>query len=185
MVIPSASQPLLYLSDSRPSATAVSVTGTVADVVVATIVPVRITWVAQTRTPPRTPTPPPWKAEVANKDDVVEVIEMVEAIKSVKSIVSNEPTIIETVETTEPINSVEVSIAKTIHHRTAVHWHPSHRMWRETAAHSHASHRATVTSHLRRRSRGCENTCCYATKVNDSFQVHDFVPFQKIEPAGI
>src|SRR6266436_1262494 len=67
-------------------------------------------------------------------------------------------------------------------HETAAHSHPSHRMWHGTAAHSHPSHRTTVHSHLRRRSRACENACCYATKENDFFRVHNFVPFLKIEP---
>src|SRR5438477_10922014 len=63
-------------------------------------------------------------------------------------------------------------------HETAAHFHPGHRLWRETAAHSHPGHRTwhetaarshpghrtTVPSHLRRRSRCCENACCYATK---------------------
>jgi hypothetical protein len=107
-----------------------------------------------------------------------------------KSIKPSEAAVIETVKTTEPIISIEVSVAKAseargwIHHGTAVHWHPSHRMWRETAAHSHPSHRTTVPSHLRRRSRGCENTYGYATKENDFFRVHNFVPFKKLNPSG-
>src|SRR6266480_4164175 len=58
-------------------------------------------------------------------------------------------------------------------------------MWHETAAHSHPWHRTTVPSHLRRRSRCCENACYYATKKNDFFRVHNFVPFLKIEPVRI
>jgi hypothetical protein len=62
------------------------------------------------------------------------VVKVVEAVESIKSIIPNEAAIIETVETTEPIISIEVSVAKAseargrIHHGTAVHWHPSHRM---------------------------------------------------------
>src|SRR6266705_3237947 len=58
-------------------------------------------------------------------------------------------------------------------------------MWHETAAHSHPCHRTTVPSHLRRRGRCCENARCYATKENDLFRVHNFVPFLKIEPVRI
>jgi hypothetical protein len=61
-------------------------------------------------------------------------------------------------------------------------------MWHETAAHSHSttahSHPTVSSSHLRRRSRACENTCCYATKENDFFRVHNFVPFKKLNPSG-
>jgi hypothetical protein len=118
---------------------------------------------------------------------VVEVVEMME------SMIPNEAAIIESVETPEPIISIEVSVAKAseargrIHHGTAVHWHPSHRMWHETAAahshpghgtaaHSHPSHGTTMSSH-RRRSRACENACCYATNENEFFRLHNFVPF--------
>jgi hypothetical protein len=116
---------------------------------------------------------------------------VVEAVEMMESMIPHEAAIIETVETTKPIISIEISVAKAseargrIHHGTAMHWHASHRMWRETAAHSHPSHRTTVPSHLRRRSRSCENACCYATKENDFFRVHNFVPFPKIEPVGV
>src|SRR5215471_16783603 len=45
--------------------------------------------------PPGTPapTPPPWKAEVADKDDVVEAVEVIEAVEPVEvveSIIPNE-----------------------------------------------------------------------------------------------
>jgi hypothetical protein len=62
--------------------------------------------------PPGTPapTPPPWKAEVADKDElIIIIIETTEAMKSIKP---REAAVIETVETTEPIISIEVSVAK-------------------------------------------------------------------------
>src|SRR5206468_9777539 len=103
MVIARASEPALQFSHSRPTAIAVSITGTVA-----AVVPV---WGAPAPTRPRTPapTPPPWKAEVADKDDVVKVVEAVEMIESM---IPNEAAIIESVETPEPIISIEVSVAK-------------------------------------------------------------------------
>jgi hypothetical protein len=116
---------------------------------------------------------------------------MVEAVEMIESMIPIEAAIIESVEPPEPIISIEVSVAKAsearwrIHHGTAVHWHPSHRMRHETAAHSHPPHRTTVSSHLRRRTRCCQNACCYATKENDFFRVHNFVPFLKIEPVRI
>src|SRR5207253_8017949 len=90
---------------SDPTAIAVSITETVAAVVVTAVIAVRI---ARAPTPRRTPapTPPPWKAEVADKDDVVKVVEMME------SMIPNEAAIIESVETPEPIISIEVSVAK-------------------------------------------------------------------------
>jgi hypothetical protein len=90
MVIARASQPALQFSHSRPTAIAVSITGTVA-----AVIPV---WVAPA------PTPPPWKAEVADKDDIVKVVEMMESMIPIE--------VIESVETTEPIISIEVSVAK-------------------------------------------------------------------------
>ena len=61
--------------------------------------------------PPRTPapTPPPWKAEVADEDDVVEMVEVVE---SVESMIPNEAAISETVETAKPIISIKALVAK-------------------------------------------------------------------------
>jgi len=47
-----------------------------------------------------------------------------------------------------------------------------------------SAHGTTMSSH-RRRSRGCENACCYATRENEFFRVHNFVPFLKIEPVRI
>jgi len=63
--------------------------------------------------PPGTPapTPPPWKAEVADKDEVIEVVESIESIKP------SEAAVIETVEATKPIISIEVSVAKASHAR--------------------------------------------------------------------
>jgi len=81
-------------------------------------------------------------------------------------------------EATKPIISIKVSIVETVKASRAqgwiaVHWHPSHstwhrsavhrhsgnRTWRQSAAHSHPGHRITLSSHLRRRNRGCENAC--------------------------
>jgi hypothetical protein len=59
---------------------------------------------------------------------------VVESVESMKSIKPSEAAVIETVESTKPIISIEASVAKAseargrIHHRTAMHWHPSHRM---------------------------------------------------------
>src|SRR6266550_2569168 len=103
MLIAGASEPALQFSDSGPTAIAVSITGTVAAVVVTAVIAVRV---ARAPTPTRPRTPPPWKAEVADKDDVVEVVEMME------SMIPNEAAIIESVETPEPIISIEVSVAK-------------------------------------------------------------------------
>jgi hypothetical protein len=61
-------------------------------------------------------------------------MESVEAVESMKSIKPSEAAVIETVESTKPIISIEVSVAKAseargrMHHGSAVHWHPSHRM---------------------------------------------------------
>jgi hypothetical protein len=58
---------------------------------------------------------------------------MVEVVEMMKPMVASETAIIETVEPTEPIHSIEVSVTKVlearrrIHHRTALHWHSSHR----------------------------------------------------------
>src|SRR5262249_49260835 len=65
-------------------------------------------WVAPVPVPPRTPapTPPPWKAEAADKDDFVEIVEamksiipdevvVVEAVEAMKSIIPNEVTVVE------------------------------------------------------------------------------------------
>jgi len=63
-----------------------------------------------------------------------------------------------------------------------VHRHSGNRRWRESAAHSDPGHRTTVPSHLRPRSRGCENTCYHATKENEFSPVHSVIGFQRLKP---
>ena len=108
MVITGASKPALKFSHSRPTVIAVSITAPVAAVVSVLGAP------APAAAPPGTPapTPPPWKAEVADKDDVVEAIKTVEAVEMIESMIPNEAAIIESVETPEPTISIEVSVAK-------------------------------------------------------------------------
>jgi hypothetical protein len=58
-------------------------------------------------------------------------------------------------------------------------------MWHETAAHSHSAHRTTVSSHLRRGRRRCENARRYAAEKNDFFRVHNFVPSERLNSPEI
>ena len=63
-----------------------------------------------------------------------------------------------------------------------MHWHSGNRTWRQCAAHSDPGHRITAPPHLRRRTRGCENTCYHATKENKFSPVHSVIGFQRLKP---
>jgi hypothetical protein len=69
-------------------------------------------------------------------------------------------------------------------HRSAVRRHSGNRTWRQSAAHSHPGHRITVSPHLCRRNRGCENACYHATKENEFSPVHSVIGFKKLNPSG-
>ncbi len=63
-----------------------------------------------------------------------------------------------------------------------MHRHSGDRRWRESPARSDPGTRITVPPHLRRRSRGCENTCHHATKENEFSPVHSVIRFQRLKP---
>ena len=65
-----------------------------------------------------------------------------------------------------------------------MHW-PGNGTWREGAAHPDPGNRSTVPPHLRRRSRGCQTACCYATEENKFSPVHSVIAFQRLKPPGL
>src|SRR5215467_11945039 len=70
-------------------------------------------WVTPVPAPPRSPapTPPPRKAEVADKDGLIEIVE------AMKLIISIEVTVIETVEAAKPIIPIEIAVARALEAR--------------------------------------------------------------------
>ena len=122
---------------------------------------VRSVWVvAPVPSPPRTP----WKAEVADDDDFIEMVEA-----------------------TKPIISIKVAVDETLNHwkRRCIHHSDRDRIGGracESAAHSDPGYRITVPLDLRGRSRGCENTCYHAIKENEFSPVHSVIRFQRLKP---
>src|SRR5205814_6332105 len=86
---------------------------------------VRFVWVDPVPTPPRTP--PPWRGEVADKDDFVEMLE------AMKSIISIKVSVVETVKASKA--------QARIHYWSAVNWRPPHRTWHRSAVHRHSGNR--------------------------------------------
>src|SRR5436190_74664 len=66
-------------------------------------------------------TPPPWKAEVADKDDFLETVE------------ATKPTIPTKVDAVETVKASKAQ--GRIHKWSAVDWHPSHRTWHRSPVH--------------------------------------------------
>jgi hypothetical protein len=92
--------------------------------------------------------------------EVADKDDLVEAVEAMKSIIPDEVTVVEVVEAGCGVS----------------HWSVLHR---------HRCHRTTVPSHLRRRSRGCENACYCETKENEFFPVHSVIRFKKLNPVVI
>jgi len=132
-----------------------------------------------------------WKEWEGRKTDVIEnkdVVEMVVVVKATKTIIPIK--VIETVETAKTIIPIEVAIIETVKakggvsHWNVLHRHSCHGPEHRRAVHRHSPYRTTVASHLRRRSRGCENACYHITKENEFFPVHSVIGFKKLNPSG-
>src|SRR4029079_10700546 len=111
----------------------------------------------------------PWKAEVADKDDLMDTVRATKAMMSIKVAV------VETVKAWQARGW--------IHPWSAVHRHSDTGRWCEIAAHSNSGHRISVCPYLRPRSRGCENTCNHATKENEFSPVHSVTCFPRLKPS--
>ena len=92
-------------------------------------------------------------------------VAVVKTVEATKSIIPIKVAVVETVEAAKSIIPVKVAVVETVEAKCGVsHW---------SAAHRHSRHRSTMpASHLRCRSRGCENACYHATKQNEFFPVH-------------
>src|SRR5262249_38609449 len=131
-------------------------------------------WIDRVPVPPRTP--PPWRGEVADEDDFVEMLETMKPITSIKISI---------------VETIKVSKVKSRIFRCAGHWHPSHRTrhwsalnpysgnrtWDQSAAHSHLRGRITAHLCLSCRNRDSENACYHAIKENEFSPVHSVIGF--------